>query len=118
MKRRGLRRMNDIERPRVTARLHMIALIMIAVLSVPAVSGGQWLHYPTADVPRTADGKPDLTAPAPRLPDGKPDLSGLWHAANPNRCNPGVGQFVVCGTEIGGSPLGGNLGRELPGGLP
>ena len=29
-------------------------------------------------VPRTADGKPNLTAPAPRAPDGKPDLSGIW----------------------------------------
>ena len=39
---------------------------------------GQWLNYPTPGIPRTADGKPDLSAPAPRMPDGKPDLSGLW----------------------------------------
>jgi hypothetical protein len=39
----------------------------------------QWLNYPTPGVPRTSDGKPDLTAPAPRAPDGKPDLSGVWH---------------------------------------
>jgi hypothetical protein len=52
------------------------------------------------------------------LPDGKPDFSGIWHAANPNRCVPGAGRFIECGTEIGGSPLGGNLGRNLPGGLP
>ena len=31
---------------------------------------------------------------------------------------PGAGAFIECGTEIGGSPLGGNLGRNLPGGLP
>jgi hypothetical protein len=59
-----------------------------------------------------------LTAPALRLPDGKPDFSGIWHAANPNRCIPGLSRFVECGTEIGGSPLGGNLGRDVPGGLP
>lgn len=29
-------------------------------------------------MPRTPDGKPNLTAPAPRTADGKPDLSGLW----------------------------------------
>ena len=29
-------------------------------------------------MPRTADGKPNLTAPAPRTGDGKPDLSGVW----------------------------------------
>jgi hypothetical protein len=41
-------------------------------------ASAQWIHYPTAGIPRTADGKPNLTAPAPKAPDGKPDLSGLW----------------------------------------
>src|ERR1700677_3270421 len=38
----------------------------------------QWIDYPTPGMPRTTDGKPNLSAPAPRTPDGKPDLSGLW----------------------------------------
>src|SRR5579862_1798296 len=38
----------------------------------------QWLHYPTPGIPRTPDGKPNLSAPAPRTADGKPDLSGMW----------------------------------------
>ena len=38
----------------------------------------QWPKYPTAGVPKTPDGKPDLTAPAPRTADGHPDLSGIW----------------------------------------
>jgi hypothetical protein len=38
----------------------------------------QWLDYPTKGIPRTADGKANLSAPAPKLPDGKPDLGGLW----------------------------------------
>jgi hypothetical protein len=29
-------------------------------------------------MPRTPDGKPNLSAPTPRTADGKPDLSGLW----------------------------------------
>jgi len=33
-------------------------------------------------MPRTADGRPNLTAPAPKTPDGKPDLSGIWQAPN------------------------------------
>jgi hypothetical protein len=43
----------------------------------PALSA-QWPPYPTAGVPKTPDGKPDVTAPAPRTADGKPDFSGNW----------------------------------------
>jgi hypothetical protein len=49
---------------------------MLAAGSPAAFS--QWLGYPTANVPRTPDGKPNLAAPAPRSADGKPDLSGMW----------------------------------------
>ena len=49
-------------------------LILAASVSVDA----QWINHPTPGTPRTADGKPDLTAPVPRTADGKPDLSGLW----------------------------------------
>ncbi len=38
----------------------------------------QWLSYKTPGIPRTADGKPDLSAPLPRSTDGKPDLTGVW----------------------------------------
>ena len=48
-----------------------------SMITLPAL--GQWFELPTAGLPRTADGKPDLTAPAPKLPDGTPDLSGMWH---------------------------------------
>jgi hypothetical protein len=40
--------------------------------------GAQWLRYPDPAIPRTKDGRPNLSAPAPRAPDGKPDLSGVW----------------------------------------
>ena len=53
--------------------------ILTVLLFVTATSASsQWLHYPTPGLPRTADGKPNLSAPAPRAADGKPDLSGLW----------------------------------------
>jgi hypothetical protein len=59
----------------------------IAVAAVlwmfPASLSAQWLNFKTPGIPRTADGKPDLTAPAPRTPDGKPDLSGLWNGGTP-----------------------------------
>jgi Domain of unknown function (DUF3471) len=40
----------------------------------------QWLTYKTPGIPRTPDGKPNLSAPTPRAADGKPDLSGIWRA--------------------------------------
>ena len=50
--------------------------MIVAALSTPAAA--QWLNYPTAGVPKTAAGLPNLNAPTPRTSDGKPDLSGLW----------------------------------------
>ena len=50
--------------------------ILIAALCGPL--SAQWFNYPTPGTPRTANGKPDLTAPAPHTSDGHPDLSGVW----------------------------------------
>jgi hypothetical protein len=50
----------------------------LALSGMCATLGGQWLNYPTPGIPRTPDGKPNLSAPAPRTSDGKPDLSGIW----------------------------------------
>ena len=56
------------------------ALRAVAMLLAfaPARLLAQWPAYPTAGVPKTADGKPNLTGPVPRTKDGKPDLSGIW----------------------------------------
>jgi hypothetical protein len=59
-----------------------LGLILI-IIGAPAVGLAQWLRYPTEGVPRTADGKPNLTAPAPKTPDGKPDLTGIWEVSRP-----------------------------------
>jgi hypothetical protein len=53
-----------------------LTLVVASLLTLPA--GAQWLNYKTPGVPRTADGKPDLSAPAPKTADGKPDFSGVW----------------------------------------
>jgi hypothetical protein len=60
--------------------MHSLRMIGLAGL-LTCAAHAQWLTNKTPNVPRTADGKPNLTAPAPKLPDGKPDLSGIW---NPN----------------------------------
>lgn len=50
---------------------------LLVVAGVSAVSA-QWIQHPDPKTPRTADGKPNLSAPLPRTPGGKPDLSGVW----------------------------------------
>jgi hypothetical protein len=52
------------------------SLAVLTVLVAPCHA--QWLSQPTPNIPRTADGKPDLAAPPPRTADGHPDLSGNW----------------------------------------
>jgi hypothetical protein len=51
---------------------------MLTMLLAGVGAFGQWPSSHTPGIPRTADGKPDLSAKAPRTPDGKPDFSGLW----------------------------------------
>ncbi|HUI77565.1 MAG TPA: hypothetical protein VLY24_06600 [Bryobacteraceae bacterium] len=53
-------------------------LILAALAATPVFVHAQWLNHRTPGIPRTADGKPNLSAKAPRGADGRPDLSGLW----------------------------------------
>ena len=63
------------------SKKHIAAAIVLC-----ATAQAQWLNYPTPGTPRTADGKPNLSAPAPHTADGKPDLSGVWSG-------PGAGSY-------------------------
>jgi hypothetical protein len=58
----------------MSTTMRISILFLGAALAAPA----QWLDYPSAGLPRTPDGKPNLTAPTPKTSDGKPDLSGIW----------------------------------------
>ena len=84
------------------------ALVCAGSVTVSA----QWLKYPTAGVPRTQDGKPNLMAPAPRTADGKPDLSGIWDIEHNRPCPPGGCADMEVGQEFV------NIGWSLKGGLP
>jgi len=98
--------------------MRLIQSTAVALICASGVTAGQWLHLPTADSPRTADGRPNLAAAPPRLADGRPDFSGIWQSARKIPCTPEFGRFVECGLEIGGSPLALNIGADMPGGLP
>ena len=79
---------------------------------------GQWLRYPTAGVPKTADGKPNLSAPTPRTVDGHPDFSGIWLTANTACIQPQNPESLTCGSELPMGKEGINIGASLPAGLP
>jgi hypothetical protein len=42
----------------------VVFAIILSALTTPLEA--QWVHRPTPGIPRTPDGKPNLTAPAPR----------------------------------------------------
>jgi hypothetical protein len=55
-----------------------IVWILTALVGASVSADGQWVNHPTPGIPRTRDGKANLSAPAPRASNGKPDLTGLW----------------------------------------
>jgi hypothetical protein len=76
----------------------------MVLLAAPLYVNAQWAVYHDPTVPRTRDGKPNLTAPAPRL-NGKPDLSGIWQAESAPVAE--IQQFLLPGGING-------LGEDLP----
>ena len=72
---------------------------------MPAFVRAQWVKIPTAGIPRTADGSPDMTAPAPKGRDGTPDLSGAWMAEKTMPCPPNGCDDMMIGVSIPGDRL-------------
>ena len=61
------------------AMVKVVCVVWLMLSAVPA--GAQWLTLRTPGLPRTPDGKVNLSAPAPRTAEGKPDLTGYWTPA-------------------------------------
>jgi hypothetical protein len=92
----------------------LLAPCILVALLTAVPSAAQWIGYPTADVPRKADGSVDMTAPAPTLPGGKPDLSGIWIADN----TPAGEETPSDGFSLSSSHFMADMGVDMPGGLP
>lgn len=95
----------------LTRRSATLAGLLLAATQLSA----QWVRYPTAGVPRKADGTVDMSAPAPKLADGKPDLSGTWTSDEVDPRRPGVPPNPYDATT---SRRMINLGVDVQGGLP
>jgi hypothetical protein len=98
----------------------VIALVIASFVGGPPTLHAQWLKYPTAGIPRTADGKVNLAAKTPRTADGKPDLSGMWLTDDAPPCNQrgGGSDFIACGVELPISRFGFSMAMGVKGGLP
>jgi hypothetical protein len=94
------------------AQAFRLAIVVVIAFLATAPLSAQWLKYPTANVPRTASGQPNLTAPTPTASDGKPDLAGLWEAEQTRPCPPAGCADLPAGEQFF------NLAWGLQGGLP
>ena len=102
-----------------------IALISTEIITVVCVFVGsafaQWVGYPTPGIPRTKDGKPNLTAPAPKTREGRPDMSGIWMMVYPKDVfarvvkegvGPNLRDLMPEGTEIPLQPTAAALYKQ------
>jgi hypothetical protein len=98
----------------VLATTALVAMVSALAGLAPAPAAAQWIGYPTAHVPRTSDGKVDMTAPTPRMASGKPDFTGIWIS---DRTEEGEETISDASSLPSGFQMA-NFGVSMPDGLP
>lgn len=93
----------------------MRTFFFVAFFALPVAA--QWIELPTPGVPRTADGKPNLTAPAPRTATGRPDFSGMW-VPRDEFAPGGAGCTNIACAELKLTPQVINIALGMKDGLP
>ena len=94
-----------------------LALTFTLSVLLATTLAAQWPRFVRADVPRKADGTPDMDAAAPRLPNSKPDFSGVWESRIPPSGRFGAPALPNVGN---GPPVASfaNVGINIKEGLP
>ena len=97
-------------------------LVAMFLVALPSVADAQWPRYPTSGVPRLPNGQPDSNAPVPKTADGKPDLTGMWENLAGGNYFAQIDRTPGGPFPTGGSPTGRALFRDIgagvEGGLP
>src|SRR6185436_7992681 len=100
--------------------MRVLGLGCLCCLMMVAPALGQWPQRQGANIPKTADGRPNPDAPAPRTADGKPDFSGVWRGITappgrrvaPRPPDPPIAVYREIGQSLPVTPYGLDLLKQ------